>query len=122
MLPKIFASSDTFEQWFSAPLAAAGGGADDAAMTEEESLLVINRLHQVLRPFLLRRMKSEVEAQLPGKAEYVLKCELSSMQKLMYKQIQDAKAQLTRDNDGSDNKCIKGARRATLRERERDPW
>ena len=42
----------------------------------------------MLRPFLLRRMKSEVEAQLPGKAEYVLKCELSAMQKLMYRQIQ----------------------------------
>ena len=71
LLPKIFASSDTFESWFSQPLAAAGGGQDDASMTEEETLLVINRLHQVLRPFLLRRMKSEVEAQLPGKAEYV---------------------------------------------------
>ena len=88
LLPKIFSSADTFEQWFSAPLAAAGGGSDDAALTEEETLLVINRLHQVLRPFLLRRMKSEVEAQLPGKAEYVLKCELSAMQKLMYRQIQ----------------------------------
>jgi len=88
LLPKIFASADTFEQWFSQPLAAAGGGSDDASMTEEETLLVINRLHQVLRPFLLRRLKTEVEAQLPGKAEYVLKCELSTMQKIMYKQIQ----------------------------------
>ena len=42
----------------------------------------------MLRPFLLRRLKTEVEAQLPGKAEYVLKCELSAMQKLMYRQIQ----------------------------------
>jgi SNF2 family DNA or RNA helicase len=35
-------------------------------------------------------MKSEVESQLPGKAEYVLKCELSAMQKTMYRQIQGA--------------------------------
>lgn len=88
LLPKIFSSADTFEQWFTSPLAAAGGGSEDAALTEEESLLVINRLHQVLRPFLLRRLKTEVESQLPGKAEYVLKCELSAMQKLMYRQIQ----------------------------------
>ena len=88
LLPKIFASADTFEAWFSAPLAAAGGGSEDASLTEEETLLVINRLHQVLRPFLLRRLKTEVESQLPGKAEYVLKCELSAMQKLMYRQIQ----------------------------------
>ena len=80
LLPTIFNSADSFETWFSAPLAQAGGGSEDIAVTEEESLLVINRLHQVLRPFLLRRLKSEVEAQLPGKAEYVVKCELSSMQ------------------------------------------
>ena len=36
----------------------------------------------MLRPFLLRRLKSDVEAQLPGKAEYVVKCELSNMQKV----------------------------------------
>ena len=47
------------------------------------------RVRQVLRPFLLRRLKTEVEAQLPGKAEYVVKCELSCMQRLMYRQIQD---------------------------------
>jgi len=88
LLPKIFSSADTFEAWFSKPLTEAGGGTEDANMTEEESLLVINRLHQVLRPFLLRRLKVEVESQLPGKAEYVLKCELSVMQKVMYRMIQ----------------------------------
>ena len=50
LLPKIFSSADTFEQWFSAPLATAQGGTvEDLAMNEEESLLVINRLHQVLQ-------------------------------------------------------------------------
>ena len=43
----------------------------------------------MLRPFLLRRLKSDVEAQLPGKAEYVVKCELSAMQKTLYKHIQE---------------------------------
>ena len=43
----------------------------------------------MLRPFLLRRLKSDVEAQLPGKAEYVVKCELSAMQKVLYRQIQE---------------------------------
>jgi len=92
LLPKIFSSAESFEAWFSAPLAVAAGGgstSEDLAMSEEESLLVINRLHQVLRPFLLRRLKSEVEAQLPGKAEYVVKCELSAMQRLLYRQIQE---------------------------------
>src|SRR5262249_11191786 len=58
-------------------------------MNEEESLLIINRLHQVLRPFLLRRLKSEVESQLPDKVEKVLKCEMSALQKKMYKHMHD---------------------------------
>jgi ATP-dependent helicase STH1/SNF2 len=47
-------------------------------LTEEEQLLIINRLHQVLRPFLLRRVKSEVEKELPNKIEMVIKVDLSA--------------------------------------------
>lgn len=53
-------------------------------LTEEEQLLVINRLHQVLRPFLLRRVKSEVEKELPPKSETVIKVELSKWQQIVY--------------------------------------
>ncbi len=53
-------------------------------MNEEEKLLIIHRLHKVLRPFLLRRLKNEVESQLPEKTEKVLKCEMSAMQRRMY--------------------------------------
>lgn len=38
-------------------------------LNEEETILIIRRLHKVLRPFLLRRLKKEVEAQLPEKVE-----------------------------------------------------
>jgi ATP-dependent helicase STH1/SNF2 len=41
-------------------------------------------LHQVLRPFLLRREKKEVEKELPDKVEFVLKVELSGWQKIVY--------------------------------------
>jgi SNF2 family DNA or RNA helicase len=47
-------------------------------LSEEEQLLIINRLHQVLRPFLLRRVKSEVEKELPNKIEMVIKVDLSA--------------------------------------------
>lgn len=36
-------------------------------LNQEETLLIIRRLHKVLRPFLLRRLKKEVESQLPEK-------------------------------------------------------
>lgn len=37
-------------------------GSESVQLNEEEKLLIINRLHQVLRPFLLRRVKKEVES------------------------------------------------------------
>lgn len=37
-------------------------------LNPEETMLIIRRLHKVLRPFLLRRLKKEVESQLPEKA------------------------------------------------------
>jgi len=64
LLPTIFKSCSTFEQWFNAPFAMTGERVD---LNEEETILIIRRLHKVLRPFLLRRLKKEVESQLPEK-------------------------------------------------------
>ena len=41
--------------------------AEAALLTDEESLLVTNRLHQVLRLFMLRRSKTIVAQDLPKK-------------------------------------------------------
>ena len=41
-------------------------------LNEEETILIIRRLHKVLRPFLLRRLKKEVESQLPEKVTWKL--------------------------------------------------
>jgi superfamily II DNA/RNA helicase len=92
LLPTIFNSVDTFDTWFNRPFSQFGN--DNANNTEEENLLsneermfIIHRLHELLRPFMLRRVKSEVLDQLPEKVEKILRCELSSWQKELYKQI-----------------------------------
>lgn len=64
LLPSIFKSCTTFEQWFNAPFATT---CEKVELNPEETLLIIRRLHKVLRPFLLRRLKKEVESQLPDK-------------------------------------------------------
>jgi SNF2 family DNA or RNA helicase len=87
LLPKVFSSCDDFEKWFSMPLGRLGSNEKESALTEEENLLIINRLHQVLTPFLLRRVKKEVESELPNKVEYVIKVELSSWQKIVYNHV-----------------------------------
>ncbi len=45
---------------------------------------IIKRLHKVLRPFILRRLKKDVEKQMPKKYEHVIKCKLSKRQRLLY--------------------------------------
>lgn len=41
-------------------------------------------LMQVLRPFLLRRLKDDVEKQMPKKYEHVVMCRLSKRQRFLY--------------------------------------
>ncbi|CAO4373930.1 unnamed protein product [Caenorhabditis nigoni] len=84
LLPSIFSSCDTFEQWFNAPFATTG---EKVELNQEETMLIIRRLHKVLRPFLLRRLKKEVESQLPDKTEYVIKCDMSALQKVIYRHM-----------------------------------
>ncbi|CAG8520564.1 11124_t:CDS:10 [Diversispora eburnea] len=86
ILPKIFDSVKSFDEWFNTPFANTGGQ-DKIALNEEESLLIIKRLHKVLRPFLLRRLKKDVESELPDKVETVIKCKLSSLQLKLYSQM-----------------------------------
>ncbi|KAL9410548.1 hypothetical protein AB3S75_044338 [Citrus x aurantiifolia] len=59
------------------------------ALTDEEQLLIIRRLHHVIRPFILRRKKDEVEKYLPGKSQVILKCDMSAWQKVYYQQVTD---------------------------------
>lgn len=86
VLPKIFNSVKSFDEWFNTPFANTGGQ-DKIALSEEETLLIIRRLHKVLRPFLLRRLKKDVEKELPDKVEKVLKCKMSALQHKLYQQM-----------------------------------
>ena len=96
LLPSIFQSCDSFEGWFNKPFSqfgAAGLNETESAanISNEERMLVINRLHEVLRPFVLRRVKAAVLGQLPEKIEKVVRCDLSPWQKVLYQQIQQSR-------------------------------
>ena len=73
LLPKIFQSCEDFNKWFDKALnknqTASKTMTDEERealeLSEEEQLLIINRLHQILRPFLLRRVKKDVAKDLP---------------------------------------------------------
>lgn len=104
VLPKVFNSAQSFDEWFNTPFANAGGS--DAAMqlNEEEQLLIIKRLHKVLRPFLLRRLKKDVESELPDKVEKVIKCTKSALQARLYGQVSRHKTIFTGNELGGATK------------------
>ncbi|KAL9940421.1 hypothetical protein V8E36_001126 [Tilletia maclaganii] len=80
VLPRIFNSVKSFDEWFNTPFANTGAGENNMQLNEEEALLIIKRLHKVLRPFLLRRLKKDVESELPDKVEKVIKVPMSLLQ------------------------------------------
>ncbi|KAF3938624.1 hypothetical protein ABW19_dt0202493 [Dactylella cylindrospora] len=107
-LPNIFKSVKSFDEWFNTPFANTGGQ-DKMELTEEEALLIIRRLHKVLRPFLLRRLKKDVEAELPDKVEKVIKCKFSALQAKLYSQMkQNGAIYVANENQKSGRVSIKG--------------
>lgn len=78
LMPKLFSSHQDFHSWFSSPFNTA------IVQNTDFSLNIIRRLHSILRPFLLRRMKKDVEKQLPDKIEHIVFCPLSRRQQFLY--------------------------------------
>ncbi|XP_024084966.1 helicase domino isoform X2 [Cimex lectularius] len=78
LMPNVFESHREFKEWFSNPVT---GMIEGNAEYNEN---IIKRLHKVLRPFLLRRLKSEVETQMPKKYEHIVMCRLSNRQRYLY--------------------------------------
>jgi SWI/SNF-related matrix-associated actin-dependent regulator of chromatin subfamily A member 5 len=73
LLPDVFGSSEDFDSWFS------GGSKTD--------IEVVKKLHTILRPFLLRRLKADVERSLLPKIETKLFIGMSAPQRQLYKSV-----------------------------------
>lgn len=78
LMPNFFESHRAFEELFSKPMT----GMVEGNVEYNETIII--KLHKVLRPFLLRRLKSEVEKQMPKKYEHVVMCRLSKRQRFLY--------------------------------------
>ncbi|EKX31046.1 hypothetical protein GUITHDRAFT_83481 [Guillardia theta CCMP2712] len=72
LLPDEFADADDFDAFFE---------------SSEKAEEVTGKLHRILRPFLLRRLKADVEKGLPPKSEVNMYIPMSNMQKKLYSSI-----------------------------------
>ncbi|KAI8147758.1 SNF2 family N-terminal domain-containing protein [Fennellomyces sp. T-0311] len=86
LLPDIFDDLDMFQSWFDFSDIHQKSG-QDRIMREEEEDRIISSLHTILQPFLLRRLKTDVEHSLPKKKEYLLYAPLTRAQKSLYDAI-----------------------------------
>ncbi|KAG5951102.1 swr1 complex component [Claviceps sorghi] len=77
-----FADLQEFQDWFHKPESQILESGRD--QMDEEAKAIISKLHKVLRPYLLRRLKADVEKQMPAKYEHVEFCRLSKRQRELY--------------------------------------
>ncbi|KAL2194036.1 SNF2 family N-terminal domain-containing protein [Corynascus similis CBS 632.67] len=77
-----FVDLKEFHNWFSRPESQILESGRE--QLDDEARAIISKLHKVLRPYLLRRLKSDVEKQMPAKYEHVEFCRLSKRQRELY--------------------------------------
>ncbi|KAF2363608.1 DBINO domain [Trinorchestia longiramus] len=78
IMPALFDSHQWFNEWFSKDIE---GHVENRTHVDEKHL---NRLHTILKPFMLRRIKTEVENELTDKIEIMVYCPLTLRQKFLY--------------------------------------
>ncbi|KAJ2652012.1 putative ATPase, partial [Coemansia sp. RSA 1285] len=99
LLPDIFDDLDSFQQWFDLDGIGQNQSADQNQgqdQSADQSLdhvpvqgpaRVVAKLHQILQPFLLRRLKTDVEKLLPPKREYLISCPMAPLQFEYYQAV-----------------------------------
>lgn len=88
LMPTIFDKLEAFESWFDFSGLKDRHGYEQILSEEKQQRLVAS-LHAILKPFLLRRVKADVERMMPRKREYVLFAPLTPMQRELYQAILD---------------------------------
>lgn len=81
IMPSLFDSHDEFSEWFSKDIEAHAQA--NSKLNEEQ----LRRLHAILKPFMLRRIKKNVQSELGDKIEVDVYCDLTNRQKKLYRML-----------------------------------
>ncbi|KAM4703405.1 lymphoid-specific helicase [Rhinophrynus dorsalis] len=84
LLPDVFDDLRSFESWFDIT-GISQNAADIVAKEREQNIL--HMLHQILTPFLLRRLKCDVTLEVPPKREVIVYAPLTKKQETFYTAI-----------------------------------
>ncbi|XP_057340304.1 lymphoid-specific helicase-like [Microplitis mediator] len=81
--PDIFNDLDVFQSWFDVKEMHDEAGAQKIIKQESEKN-VVSMLREILKPFMLRRIKEEVALDLPGKKELIVYAPITELQRDLY--------------------------------------
>ncbi|KAM5141238.1 lymphoid-specific helicase [Mantella aurantiaca] len=84
LLPDVFDDLRSFESWFD--ITGISQNAEDIVANEREQN-ILHMLHQILTPFLLRRLKTDVALEVPPKREVIVYAPLTKKQEVFYTAI-----------------------------------
>ncbi|KAI5954350.1 INO80 [Candida jiufengensis] len=81
IMPTLFDSHDEFSDWFSKDIES--HAQSNTGLDEQQ----LRRLHMILKPFMLRRIKKNVQSELGDKVEIDVYCDLTNRQKKYYQML-----------------------------------
>jgi DNA helicase INO80 len=101
IMPSLFDSHDEFSEWFSKDIES--HAQSNTKLNEDQ----LKRLHMILKPFMLRRVKKHVQKELGDKIELDIFCDLTYRQRAYYGNLRNQisimdlieKATIGDDND-----------------------
>lgn len=83
--PEIFTDLEKFKGWFAkVDISSINNKMGDQSPDAKKKATEVVELHLILKPFLLRRLKSDVLIDLPPKLEFILYTGMSKMQKEVF--------------------------------------
>ncbi|CAP80344.1 putative DNA helicase ino80 [Penicillium rubens] len=83
IMPTLFDSHDEFSEWFSKDIES--HAQSNTKLNEDQ----LKRLHMILKPFMLRRVKKNVQQELGDKVEKDIFCDLTYRQRALYSNLRN---------------------------------
>ncbi|KFY00213.1 hypothetical protein O988_03439 [Pseudogymnoascus sp. VKM F-3808] len=112
LLPTVFVDWEAFESWFDFSDLQDEEGTEEFIADQKKQELV-KKIHLVLQPLLLRRIKADVEHMLPRKREYVLYAPMTEPQTELYDILSDKSQDARKYLENKVVERITGARTAS---------
>jgi len=121
LIPEIFDDLAVFESWFDVS-ALNDEGMDEQIVAQEEEQQLLAKLHKILSPFMLRRVKSDVEILLPPKRELLVYAPFTEQQQKYYKATMERAQWMVNGKEDDSLSTASGvllARKSSLKARKR---